>query len=58
MEAVEANELARGLRVLGTLQRLIGFSRSEGLQLLALAVARRAAWVEDGCRLSDAVKAL
>ena len=55
---MKANELAKGLRVLGTLQRLIGFSRSEGLQLLALAVARRAAWVEDGCRLSDAVKAL
>ena len=55
---MEAKELARGLRVLGTLQRLIGFSRSEGLQLLALVVARRAGWAEDGCRLSDAVKAL
>jgi len=55
---MKAKELARGLRVLGTLQRLIGFSRSEGLQLLALVVARRAAWAEGGCRLSDAVKAL
>ena len=55
---MEANELARGLRVLGTLQRLIGFSRSEGLHLLALIVAHRATWVEDGCRLSDGVKAL
>ena len=50
-----SKQLARSLRALGMLQRLIGFSHMESFRLLNLVIARRAGWTEDGCRLSEAV---
>lgn len=57
-EAEMGDYLGRTLRTAGILERAAGLSNIQALSLLGRILDRRAAWAEDGCQLSDAVKGL